>query len=113
MGANGGTVDHLDVTVVHGGDGIHQPVPHTRLPPSHEAVVAGGSWAVALGQVAPRRTGAQNPEDAIHYTSVVYTRHTTRFVGEKRLDNVPFEVAKVISAHGDSESELARYESVN
>ena len=65
MGANGGAVDHLDVAIVRGGDGIHHPIPDTGLPPSHEAVVAGGAWTVALRQIAPWRTGSQHPEDTV------------------------------------------------
>jgi len=52
---DGSAVDHLNVTVMRGTDGIHHPIPDTRLPPAHEAVVAGGAWAIAFGQVAPRR----------------------------------------------------------
>lgn len=50
-------------------------------PPSHEAVVAGGAWAIALGQITPRRTGSQHPEDAVEHTPIIDARHTTRFVG--------------------------------
>jgi hypothetical protein len=36
---DGSTVDHLYVTVMGGGDGVHHPIPYTRFPSSHEAVV--------------------------------------------------------------------------
>lgn len=105
MGANGGAVDHLDVAIVRGGDGIHQPVPHACLPPSYEAVVAGGARAIALGQVTPRRTRAQPPEDAVQHAAVIDAWHASRLVGKQRLDHAPLEVGQVISAHADAESD--------
>src|SRR5262250_3963412 len=35
VGTNRSAVDHLDVAVVCGGDGVHHPIPYTRLPPPH------------------------------------------------------------------------------
>jgi len=104
VGANGGAVDHLDGAVVSGGDGIHQPTPYARLPPSHEAVVAGGARAVALGQVTPRRTGAQHPEDAVQHAAIIDARHASGLVGQQRLDHTPLEVGQVVSAHVGAES---------
>src|SRR5262249_10209524 len=57
MGTHGSAVDHLDVAVVCGGDGVHHPTPYTRLPPPHEAVVAGSARAIPLWQITPRRAG--------------------------------------------------------
>src|SRR4029450_4564676 len=91
MDPNGGAVDHLDVAVVRDGDGVHQPVPHARLPPSHEAVVTGGAWAIALRQVAPRCTRPQYPEDAVQHAAVIDARHASRLVGQQRLDNAPLK----------------------
>lgn len=105
VGANGGAVDHLDVAIVGGADGVHQPVPYARLPPSHEAVVAGGARTVALRQVAPRRSRSQHPEDAVQHAAVIDARHASRLVGQQRLDHAPLEVGQVVSAHADAESE--------
>lgn len=107
MGANGDAVDHLDVAIVGSSDGIHHPIPDTCLPPPHEAVVAGGAWDVAFGQITPRRTGSQNPENAVQHTPLIYARHASWFVGQQRLDHAPFEVGQIISAHADAESDLA------
>lgn len=87
-----------------GGDGVHHPVPNTCLPPSHEAVVAGGSRAIPFREVTPRRTGSQNPEDAVQHAAIVDAGHASEFVGQKRLDHAPFEVGQIISAHADAES---------
>lgn len=70
-------VDHLDVAVVCDRYGIHQQVPHTCFPPSHETVVAGGARAVSLRQVTPRCTRPKHPEDAVH-TRRSSTRATPR-----------------------------------
>src|SRR3546814_4113524 len=75
------------------------------LPPSGEAVVTGGTWAIALRQVAPRRTGTQHPEDAVQHAPIIDARHPSRLVGQQRLDHAPLEVGQVVSAHADAESD--------
>src|SRR3546814_8424702 len=75
----------LDGAVVGGSDGVHQVVPYACLPPSGEAVVTGGTWAIALRQVAPRRTGTQHPEDAVQHAPIIDARHPSRLVGQQRL----------------------------
>ena len=106
VGANGGAIDHLYLAVVRGGDGGHQLVPHARLSPSHEAVVAGGARAIAFGQIAPRCTGAQHPEDAVQHAAIIDARHAPWLVRKQRLDHAPLEVGQVISAHAEVESAL-------
>lgn len=107
MDANNGGIDHLHLTIMDFGDGVHEAVPHTCFPPSHEAIVAGGAWAISLRQVSPWSSRSQHPEDTVEHPTVVDTRHTTRFVGEMRLDRAPFEVGQIISAHEESESDFA------
>lgn len=101
---DGSAVDHLYLTVMRGADGIHQPVPHACLSPSVEAVVAGGARTVAFRQIAPRRTGPQDPEDSVQHAPIIDTWHTARLVWQQRLDHSPLEVGQVISAHADAES---------
>lgn len=91
MGANGGAVDNLDVAFMRDGDGVHQPILHTGLPPSDEAVKAEGAQAVALGQVAPLCPLAQHPEDAIQDVAIIDAGHASRFVGQERFDHAPLE----------------------
>ena len=98
MGANRRAVDHLDVTVVSGSNGIHHTVPDPGFPPSHEAVVTGGAWAIAVRQVSPRRTRSQHPEDAVQHAAVIDAWNASRLVGQKRFDHTPFEVGQIISA---------------
>ena len=90
---------------MRGGDGVHHPIPHASFPPSYEAVVASGAWTIAFGQVSPRRTGSQHPEDAVQHPPVINAWHAPGFVGQQRLDHAPLEVGQVISAHADAESE--------
>jgi hypothetical protein len=107
VGANGGAVDHLDVAVVGSGDGVHHLIPYTCFPPPHKAIVTGGAWPVAFGQIAPRRTGPQHPEDAVQHAPVIDTRHASWFVGQERFDYTPLKIGQVISAHTDAESEFS------
>src|SRR5262245_45348436 len=99
MGTNGSAVDHLDVAVVCGGDGVHHPIPYTRLVPPHYAVVAGSARAIPLWQITPRRAGSQQPKNAVQHAASVDARHSARLVGHKRLDHAPIEVGTVIPAH--------------
>ena len=62
--------------------------------------------AIALGQVTPRRTGAQYPEDAVQRATIIDARYASRLVGQQRLDHAPLEVGQIISAHADAESEI-------
>ncbi len=95
------------MSVVRGADGGHQPVPHACLPPSHEPVVAGGARAIALGQVAPWRTKAQHPEDAVQRAAVIDARHSPGLVGRERFDHAPLEVGQVVSAHAYADQKQA------
>ncbi len=72
---------HLDVTVVRGSGGVHQPVPHARLSPSYKAVVAGGARAVPLKLVAPWRTRSKYRENAVQHATIIDTWHTSQFLG--------------------------------
>nr|AAA22087.1 unknown [Agrobacterium tumefaciens] len=81
MGANGSAVDHLDVAIIGSSDGVHHSVPDACFPPSYESVVAGGSRTIAFGQVAPRRTGSEHPEDSIQHATVIDARHPSWLVG--------------------------------
>lgn len=49
---DGSTVDHLDAAIVGGADGVHQPVPYARLPPSQWLYdfPMSGRFAVSLGR---------------------------------------------------------------
>lgn len=81
---DGSAVDHLDVAIMRGGDGIHHPIPNARFSPAHEAIVASCARAIAFRQVAPRCAGSQYPEDAVQHAPVIDTRHASRLVGEQR-----------------------------
>jgi hypothetical protein len=107
MDANYGGIDHLQFAIMGLGDGIHEAVPNTCFAPSDKAIVAGGAWAVPLGQIAPWRTGSQHPEDAVQHAAVIHARHATGFVGEKRFDHASCGISQVISAHASHESDFA------
>jgi hypothetical protein len=96
---DGSAVDHLDVTVVCLGNHIHRAVSHARLLPAHDAVVAPRSGAIALKQVAPRRTRPQHLKDTAKQPLIIDTRHAPRLIREKRRDHGPFEIDQNMAAH--------------
>jgi len=80
MHANNRGVDHLDSGIMGSRKCGYDAAPDTGPPPTDEAVVACGVRTKHLGEVMPRRSGAQDPEDAIEDTTVVHPRNTTRLV---------------------------------
>src|SRR6185437_11046929 len=91
------------------GKRVDDAAPDTSPPPPNKSVVAGGVRTKRLGQITPRRSGAQNPEDAIEDTAVVNPRNATRLVRQHRLDASPLPVAEFV-AH-DSSPPVREFES--
>ena len=79
--AHDGGIDHLHRRVVTGSQRIQNLVPDASPPPSSETIVTGGAGTIGFRQVAPWRTGSQNPKDAIEHATVIYAPNATRFVG--------------------------------
>lgn len=75
VNANAGTVDHDDVAVAGGGHRFQNPVPDARLPPPHEAIVAGSVWSIALRDIPRGRARPEAPENTVQDASVVDPRH--------------------------------------
>jgi hypothetical protein len=65
---------------------VHQPIHATRP-------------AIPLGDVAPGRTGAEAPEDAVEHTAIIHSRHAARLVGQQRLDDLPLEIGQLMATH--------------
>lgn len=78
---------------------------------SDKVVVAGGACAVSLWQIAPWRTGSQHPEEAAEHPPVIDARHSSRLVGQLRLDHDPFEIGPMISGHAEANRISRQYES--
>src|SRR5665647_2880660 len=51
--------------------GIHDLVPDASLPPPNESIVIGGAGTIGFWQVAPWRTRAQDPKDAIEHATFI------------------------------------------
>ena len=102
MNPYAGAVDHPHVPTVSLCDRVHYRVPHTRLGPPTEPVVAGRVGPVAARKIRPRRAGTQNPEDAVQNPAIIDTRHTTRLLRQDRLDNRPLEIRHIVTGHGQS-----------
>ena len=110
MHAHDRAVDHLHLAVVRFHDGVHQLIPDARLAPAIEAVVGRRAGSVSLGHVAPRRTSAQHPEDAVENLAIVLRFHTPSFLRQHRLDDAPLEVCEIV-AH-DPSSDVCQLESL-
>src|SRR5690349_1859133 len=99
MDANAGAVDHDEVTIVRGRNRLKDAVPHPGLTPAHEAIVAGRRRPIPLRDVAPRRAGAEAPQDAVEHTAIVHPWHAAGLVRQERLDDLPLEIGQLMSAH--------------
>ena len=97
MHAHDRAVDHLHVAVVRFHDGIHQAIPNSRLAPAVEAIVGRRVGPVSLGHVAPRRTCAQYPEDAVEHAPVFLRLDAAPLPRQQRLDDAPLEVREIVA----------------
>jgi hypothetical protein len=71
--------------------------PHAALRPAIKAILAGRIKTIPLGQIAQRRAGARNVEDAVQHAAIILPRHPARFVGQQRRGDRPFLVTQVKS----------------
>lgn len=101
MHADNRGVDHLNSGIVGSGKRVYDAASDTSPPPTDEAVVASGVRTKRLGQITPGCPGAQDPEDAIEDTAVVYPGNATRLVRQHGLDGDPFVVGEFL-AHDSS-----------
>jgi hypothetical protein len=76
-----GGINHLHRRVITGSQRIHGPVPDASPPPPNEAIVTGRAGTIGFREVAPWRTRAQNPKDAIEHATVIYPPNAARLVG--------------------------------
>lgn len=95
--ADAGGVDHHDIALKGGRYRGQQSVPHSCFAPTHEAVVAGGRWPVALGHLSPWRACSKPPENTVQNTSVINPRNAARLVRQQRLNDRPFPVCQFVS----------------
>ena len=111
MNTHDRAVDHLHLAAVGLHDGIHQSVPDARFAPAIETVVDRRVGAVALGQIAPRRAGAQDVENAVDDLPVVLRLGPAPIHRQHRLDDTPLEVREIVTSH-DPSSDVWQRESL-
>jgi hypothetical protein len=101
MHADNRRVDHLHGGVMGASQSVHDlgPDADARPPPANDAIVAGGVGAEAAGQIAPRCSRSQDPEDAIEDTTVVHAAQATRLVEQHRLDGSPLIIGEFVAHH--------------
>ena len=73
-------VDHLHSSILRDDQRLHDAVSDTGSPQANEAIVASSIGAKGSRQIAPRRPGAQNPENTVKDTTVIDPRDTARLV---------------------------------
>ena len=91
------------------GKRVYDAAPDARPAPSDEAIVTGGVGAKMIRQIAPRCSGAQDPEYAIEDTPVVYPRNATWLVRQHGPDGNPFMISEFV-VH-DSSPQFWKFES--
>ena len=64
-------VEHQIFVVPVRGQRLEHPLPYSGMTPTAEAAIHRLPLAVALGQVAPVRTGPQNPQTSVHKQAVI------------------------------------------
>ena len=67
------------------------------LAPAVEAIVGRRVGPVSLGHVAPRRTCAQYPEDAVEHAPVFLRLDAAPLPRQQRLDDAPLEVREIVA----------------
>src|SRR5205085_1024106 len=99
MGTDDGAIHKMDVPINLSQrialllQAVQNPLPDARMTPAVETARDRPDFAVAFGQVAPRRTCAQNPEHPVDHRAVVVWRTTCRFgCGQERLQAFPLFV---------------------
>ena len=97
MHAHDRAVDHLHVAVMRLHDGIHQPIPDSSLAPAVEAIVGRRVRPVSLGHIAPRRTRAQHPEDAVEHAPAFLRLDAAPLCRQQRFDDAPLEVREIVA----------------
>ncbi len=63
----------------------------------NEAIVTSGAGTIGRWQVAPWRTRAEDPKDAIEHATVIYPPNAARLVRQHRLDRGPFIIAEFVA----------------
>ena len=97
MHADNRGVDHLHGCIMRSSKRPNNLAPDPSLSPTDEAVVAGGVRTKAVGQIAPRGSGPQNPKDAVEDTPVIHAGHAARLVRKHRFDGRPLVVSEFVA----------------
>jgi hypothetical protein len=107
MSPNNGGIDKVQVPVnlaagirlrLQGGQ---EALPQAGLAPAIEPTGDGADWTKALGQIAPGRTCAQDPQNAVQDGAVVVVGPSCRrpLGRQKRLKTLPLLLRQIITCH--------------
>jgi hypothetical protein len=96
MDPDNSCIQYLDFGITNICNSAQDAIPDAGLSPSVEAIVTGRVGAKASRQIPPRRTGTQDPEDAVQHPPIINTRNTSGFIRKDGLNGVPFAVCESI-----------------
>ena len=99
MAPDNRAIDHVSFVVGQVlGQSRRHGLPDARLAPAPEAPPDAVPIAISLGHVAPRRAGAQPPEDAVDGGAPVDRRTTAAILRRKQiLQNLPLGFSQITS----------------
>ena len=82
-------------------DGRKEAVPEAGLAPAVQPTGHGGPRTIPCGQIAPRRPGAEDPQEAIEEAAMVHRRTSSRrFLGWKQgVKPLPLRIGECMSVH--------------
>jgi hypothetical protein len=68
--------------------------------PAVEPMIDAFPFSVSFGQIAPRRSGTENPEHAIEGGPTIVPSATATLFGKQALEKIPLFIADFVSRHG-------------
>jgi len=101
MGTHDGGVDHGVLVVSVDRQVLEHPLPHAGLGPAAEAGVDLDPAAEALGQIAPRDTGAEAVEHGLDKQPVIFGGHAYMADPPRQqiLDPLPLIISHAVASH--------------
>jgi hypothetical protein len=101
MRAHDGCVDHGVLMIGIGRHVLEHPLPHAGLGPATEAGLHLDPAAEALGQIAPRDTGAEAVEHGLDKQPVIFGGHAYMADPPRQqiLDPLPLIISHAVASH--------------
>jgi len=82
--------------------GLQDTIKQTFATPAVEAMIDALPFSVTFGHIAPRCSGAKNPEHAVERGAVVIPFPAAFLRGKQAFEQVPFVIREFIARHASS-----------